>query len=313
MMRHTTGHQNGAIEALVSRIQEFHPRIEALIERLRVCVAAIEAGLRPGEVRTSAALWRSEVCLDALIRIRLFIEQNLGYIEPTGLLGVTRYMFELTIWLKLLEKDAHNAALYYYELHLDQLEHYVRWERQIEREIEFLKGISQRESGLLKKRAAERPDIANASILAGTISQAIADAVDKIDADAARRFSVYGEQAIKNGYGLQAHLVETQDLPRARQSISAIEEELGKCDEGLRREFKRHRTNWRQKAADVGMVDEYDFIYSFTSRILHATPASLTTDLKNLEPDEIRLLLRYVRVRVLDAVEFADRLLAGAP
>lgn len=59
------------------------------------------------------------------------------------------------------------------------------------------------------------------------------------------------------------------------------------------------------------MKDEYDFIYAYASRLLHATPASLTTNQKNLEPDEMRVFLKYIRVRLFDEIEMAGKLLAA--
>ena len=42
---------------------------------------------------------------NALVRLRLLIENNFHVIETLGLLAVTRYIFELSIWLLLFEKD----------------------------------------------------------------------------------------------------------------------------------------------------------------------------------------------------------------
>ncbi len=57
------------------------------------------------------------------------------------------------------------------------------------------------------------------------------------------------------------------------------------------------------------MKDEYDFIYLFASLLMHATPVSITTDQKNLEPEEMRAFLKYIRVRVADITEMAEELL----
>jgi hypothetical protein len=60
------------------------------------------------------------------------------------------------------------------------------------------------------------------------------------------------------------------------------------------------RWNWRQIALKVGQVEEYDYIYSFASTLLHATPASITGDQKDLEISELEVFLRFIDVNIND-------------
>ncbi len=55
------------------------------------------------------------------------------------------------------------------------------------------------------------------------------------------------------------------------------------------------------------MIEQYEFLYSYTSRLLHATPVSIFTNQKNLEPEEMRLFLEYVYVSMLDALELGEK------
>ncbi len=57
---------------------------------------------------------------------------------------------------------------------------------------------------------------------------------------------------------------------------------------------------------------QYNFIYTYASKLLHATPASLTTNQKNLEPEEMRVFLKYVYVRLVDIIETGEQVLAAA-
>jgi hypothetical protein len=52
----------------------------------------------------------------------------------------------------------------------------------------------------------------------------------------------------------------------------------------------------------------YEFLYSYVSRLLHATPASVTTDHKNLEPEEITMFLRYIHGALLDTLDLIVKL-----
>jgi hypothetical protein len=56
---------------------------------------------------------------------------------------------------------------------------------------------------------------------------------------------------------------------------------------GTRWEKQERDWRWKEQAAIAGMSEQYEFIYSFTSRLLHATPVSLTTNQKLLEPGEM--------------------------
>jgi hypothetical protein len=59
-------------------------------------------------------------------------------------------------------------------------------------------------------------------------------------------------------------------------------------------------------AERVDLTDEYDYLYTFASKLLHATPASITTDHKNLEPSELVVFLKYISVKLVDLVENAQ-------
>ena len=58
-------------------------------------------------------------------------------------------------------------------------------------------------------------------------------------------------------------------------------------------------------ASEAGLAHEHDYIYAFASKLLHATPSSLTTDQKNLELSEIYIFLRYIHVKILEIMELA--------
>lgn len=55
------------------------------------------------------------------------------------------------------------------------------------------------------------------------------------------------------------------------------------------------------------MEAQHEFIYSFTSRLLHATPAGMFTEQKNLEVPEMVLFLNNVYVSMFDALDLAAR------
>jgi len=66
------------------------------------------------------------------------------------------------------------------------------------------------------------------------------------------------------------------------------------------------RWNWKTKASDTGMLTAYEFVYSFTSRLLHATPSSMFTNNKNLEESEMVLLCDYILISLMDALDITE-------
>lgn len=130
-----------------------------------------------------------------------------------------------------------------------------------------------------------------------------------IDRKAARQFSVYAEQAKTNGYGFQAYMVEKQALPEIEGSITSLEQEKATFNATISEDIRNlmpRRWNWRQMAEKVSLTEEYDFIYTFSSKLLHATPASITTNHKNLELEEMLVFLKYIDVKIRDLLELGQ-------
>ena len=126
---------------------------------------------------------------------------------------------------------------------------------------------------------------------------------DEIDIDASRAFSIYAKEAQTNGYEFQAHLVETKAIPQVERSLADLARERAWFDTNIPQDVKDlipRRWQWRRMAGLVSLTDEYDYIYSFASKLLHATPASITTDQENLELPEMQIFLKYIDVKMGD-------------
>ena len=136
----------------------------------------------------------------------------------------------------------------------------------------------------------------------------------EVDWNARRRFCLYAREARTNGYGFQAQLIETHEIPRVRQQLSEVKQEWtdfeskvgkSKIDSITRNaKGKRLRYNWKNRAANVGMADQYDFIYSYTSSS-HAV--SFHINQKNLEYREVEMFLEFTHVSLLDIIELARK------
>ena len=217
------------LEGVVANIKSLHGHIEQIIERLKPIVANHPDQVRPEQA--SDEFWRTVFFYDALIRVRLLIEQNFTYIETLGLLAVTRYIFELMVWMRALNKDVRYGHLYHAQLVDRQLKYWVDYREQVVREIQLLRNLEAEEERL---RTAYRVD-------ANSFADALEAAASEVDRMAARRFSLYAEQAKRNGYGFQAQLVETKVLPQVAQNVAEVKVRLEEAKARVAKELLSSR------------------------------------------------------------------------
>ncbi len=245
---------------------------------------------------------------DALVRLRLLLEQNFNFIETIGVVAVSRYLFELSVWIRLFERDARYGLVYYAELLDTQQKYFVDLKAQLDREVRLLKDFDTKEQDAKRATMRKPLDLARVNEL-----KAIEQAIDE---DAARHFSIYAEQAKVNGYSFQAFLVQTKAVPETERSIAVLRAERADFDSHslpsvkdllLNIKGKPRRWDWKDMADKVGLLAEYEFLYTSASKLLHATPVSITTDHKNLEPEEFLVYLRYVNVKVMEMLDLAGR------
>lgn len=298
------------IHQLVQSIRSRGAKVDAVAQRLRT--PAILAAFNKWD-HTS---WCISAAGDSLVRIRLFTEQNFHILETIGVVAVARYLFELGVWLRLFGLDRRYGLVYFDQLLETRQRYYQDTKAHLEREIALLRSFDEKEKAL-HERAMD--DVKTSVIAAGgkTDAEAVASRLnrvidtvsDAIDAEAARRFSIYAAGARTNGYGYQAHLVERQALPPILRAVADVRAERDAFEATVPpdvKELRPKRWQWRSMAEKVGAVDEYDYIYSFASKLLHATPASITTDQKNLETPEMEMFLKYIDVTICDIVTMAE-------
>jgi len=252
--------------------------------------------------KLSSDHWRRNTYGNALIRLRLFAENNFHFVETIGLLAVARYIFELSVWLRLFEKDDRYCLVYYKKLLETQLRYYKDSLAQLRREVELLKRFDELDNPIGEPRDAVP------TMSAADYGKMVRDAMNRVDAEASRHFSLYLNDAKTNGYGFQAYLVENKAVPPVEAAIAEIEGDLLEFAKHVKEDVRglaKPRWQWRSMSEKAGILHEHDYIYSYASKLLHATPASLTTDQKNLEMAEVCLFLRYIYVKMLEIADLA--------
>lgn len=297
-----------------AQIEEQATQLVASIKDQRTALDAKAKRIRTPEIIGAFDKWNHDSwCLsvtgDCLVRLRLFTEQNFNFIETMGVISVARYIFELSVWLQLFKLDSRYGLVYYAQLLETQRHYWKDYRAQLDREISMLNKFEQEEKEALREAMSQIEHLSDPEQqrqAAYTAPKSVANFIDK---QAARHFSIYAEQAKVNGYGFQAHLVEKKVVPEIDKSLADIDSEKAAFNSAVSSEIRDlipNRWEWRQMAQKVGLVDEYDFIYTFSSKLLHATPASITTDQKNLELSELVVFLKYIYVKIGDVLELAS-------
>jgi hypothetical protein len=176
----------------------------------------------------------------------------------------------------------------------------------LEAEAQFLDGIAERDDPIPGMKALQEEHGEN--LTAEIVRNAERGRMDAIDFEARRHFIAYADDARVNGYGFQAHLIRKRAVAAAQKDLEAKRQVrldfIDRFSQSLIDEAGGvSKWNWFDSAKAVGMEPEYQYIYRYTSRLLHATPTSFYTTSKNLELTEMRLFLEYVYVRLLDVID----------
>ncbi len=290
------------VEQLIQSICSRRSGLDALAQRLRTpeIIAAFN--------KSDHNSWCLSVAGDSLVRLRLFTEQNFNFVETIGIVAVARYIFELSIWLGLFKLDPRYGLVYFHQLLDTQQRYYQAVRAQLDRELAMLKSFGAKENELREAVLKDIKERSSSEEEQQTLLSALNLLASEIDAEASRRFSLYAKDAQSNGYEFQAYLIETKAVPQVDQALADIALERDWFDATIPQDVKDlipRRWQWRHMAEMVGLTDEYDYIYSFASKLLHATPASITTDQKNLELGEMQVFLKYIDVKMADVETLA--------
>jgi hypothetical protein len=284
------------LKQLIHSITSRRSSLGALAEQLRT--TEILAAFN----KTDQNSWCVSVAGDALVRLRIFTEQNFNFIETMGIIAVARYIFELSVWLYLFKLDSRYGLVYFNQLLDTQHRYFQAVRAQLEREVAMLKSFGAKENDL-REAAMENVKEFSGEDEINVVLSSLSSIASEIDAEASRQFSLYAKDAQTNGYEFQVYLIQTKAIPQVERALADIALEKDWLGATISQDIKDlipRRWQWRAMAELVGLSDEYDYIYSFASKLLHATPASITTDQKNLELSEMQIFLKYIDVKLAD-------------
>lgn len=244
---------------------------------------------------------------DSLAKLSIITENNFNSIETFSLVSTARYVCELNIRLALIVRDSRYGLAYYGQLINDQVDYWRSFKEQLEREIVFLQSLEQDEKELYSQKISELRVINDEGLKKEKAATLVTDVFKVIDDKASRKFSIHAEQAKINGYGFQPQLINKKQLPEVILNLNLVQEEKILYESSVQEEIIKLSKNWRwkDKAKETNTLDEYEFIYTFTSRMLHATPANITTNYKLLSHQEMIMFLKYINAKFKDINELS--------
>ncbi|MDD4363274.1 MAG: hypothetical protein PHD33_03575, partial [Atribacterota bacterium] len=135
-------HKRTSAEEYIEKIKALKDHLDRLAQPFRVDT---KTGIDLPFNKFSANDWRRNTFGNALVRLRQIVENNFNSIETIGLLAVARYVFELSVWLLLFQKDSGYCLIYYRELIQTQRKYYNDTLAHLWREIQLLKRFAERD------------------------------------------------------------------------------------------------------------------------------------------------------------------------
>ena len=298
--------------------EELLDEVHALIaDRMAVALGLTEGGLLgeglsertyPGS-RDRRWTWILQAHVGTLNKLAMLLP---NYRTPTTaeLLVVARNLFENLVWLRLFELNAQEGVTFYAQLLKDQKQDVERTIAKVSAEADLFDAASKEDLAIVG-------DAFSSIGKDGKVSKTDIDAANEeerrrhrdLDTRIRTGFTLFGSAARYNGYGWQAHLIRTKDVPKRQAHLAKIDQLINEFEiyigDAGRLADARRRWVWRNEAVKVGMVDDYDFLYAWTSRLLHSTPMNIITEKELLDPEQI-MLLEYIAItvrKVIDNIE----------
>ncbi|GLH39105.1 hypothetical protein [Pseudomonas moraviensis] len=235
-----------------------------------------------------------------------------GLEQDVFVIAIARNAFENLIWLKLFNQDKYYGLVFYRQLLQQQLDSQMQAIAKAREEVELFKQLESEDEPDFDSIVDLVDENTTRDERLAIISNCVKACAEKIDLKARSAFSIYAQQAKRNGYAYQAHLIESDAIPHHEARIKILNEHMAELLRSMPADInpliepefleKAPRWNWADRASKLGMASQYKFLYAFTSRLLHATPLSLVTPAE-LSSQEKCLLLDYLCLSVKASYE----------
>ena len=260
----------------------------------------------------SAERWVHEAHLGTLEKLdALFVRE--GVYESVELVAVARNAMENLIWLKLMEKDIKFGIVFYAVLLDNQKSNQQGFIDKIEAEIALFDDMHVRDKEIHARTLVEPTkkekltEEQQAKLWVAHRAEAAA-----LDESVRRKFCLYADDAAYNSYKIQADLLREEGLPRHADRLAEIVAEKQRLEMALPSlvDFRlqniiSNRWNWFERANEVGLANQYRFLYSYSSKLLHSTPLNVITE-KHLSKAEEKMFLDYIVITSKDLLDLIE-------
>jgi hypothetical protein len=227
----------------------------------------------------------------AMKKMRSFTKISILEMSDIELSAVVRFVFEMSLWVTYLAGAENNGRNYFAHVALENLRHLEKEIKQMEYELIGLRAAKAREDQ--KMREAEEEEFSAGRQL--NSEEAIKKVWKENEENAAAKFSIYGDLARDGNFGTTADYVETEVLPDLRKKLLAVEGRIAllETDGG-----KIKKLNVKELANLANMKQEYEWLFSHTSRKLHAEPFSISSDFSSVSEHEKFIYVQYMLRKV---------------
>lgn len=268
----------------------------------------------------SPVRWAYLAQLGTLDKLEMILTRE-GVYETFELLAIARNLLENHVWLKLLRADPNYGLVFYARFLSEQVQNYEAYLVKLHSEAELFASMVNleneiRESTVIAPVKA-KPDMSAAELEVILAAQKAGER--ELDDMVRREFSLYAGQATFNGYAYQATLLRKRAIPayeaRLAEALAERDALFAHLPDVLTRRHlvlatgRASAWNWRERAIEAHLSKHYDFLYGYTSKLLHSTPMNIITD-KQLDDSEARMILDYI---VVTAHDILDQIEAYAP
>lgn len=204
-----------------------------------------------------------------------------------------RYLLESLITIKILNREKYHIYRMNYAIIKNKNSNLCTTITLLKKEIEKLRKYSNIEN---KELLEIQNKYFESEISTNILAEEIQNIEKKYDKQFRSELPKYCYGFEHNGYSFQAHLLETQVLPKytaelneSKKELDEIETEYYKNNEireyfDIKQKtqvFKKLQDNrsWKQKAEAAGLSDAYENFYSSSSELIHHTTMSLLSKL----------------------------------
>jgi hypothetical protein len=232
----------------------------------------------------------------AMKHMREFTKTSLMEMSDIELSAVVRFVFEMSLWVSYLAGPVENGRHYFALLALENQRHLQKDIKQMEFEVANLLAADIRENVNLR-----------------TMAESAAHSGRKLDVEAevkkvwlenekfaSANFSIYTDWVKGGNFGVTADYIEKEVLPDLRKKLTEVENRITRLKtDGFN--FKKIRTDELARLAN--MEQEYDWLFSHTSRKIHAEPFSISSDFASHSGHEKFIYIQYFLRKVNEMLE----------